>query len=258
MGVCAPDMNSCTPKCKVCTGVNAGKAYDCANPCSCYNSSGLQSYTWNGFDCIKQNECAPYSGTSCTGTLTVYFGWRAIADNTGPAATNGPDISDTTDKAYELIGTQAAAGYWTELNKSVVLTANDPRFPVGYGWVFNLPTRNPVYNYNGKSYLLNRFGGTSQIGIQPYISFANGGTSYIDPFGFWGMGQGPFCILNCCGCTPCSLNFGCASGAGQIASPASTGELYGKVSVELVDMVVVARWTSGPNAATSYWTRIGG
>ncbi len=250
MGVCAPDMNSCTPKCKVCTGPNAGKAYNCSDPCSCYNTPNYSPYSWNGTDCVTTGgPCAPLNGTNCTGTIGVYFGIKIRTENTGPADAS-TNISDTTGPAYNMIGTQSGPFYNNNTYYKGII-ASGPMPSIQYSWVWNLPTKIPVYAYGGTSYLINNFGGTAQIGIFPYLP---GG--YIDTFGFQGVGR-PFCSLPCCGCTPCSEYWGCPGLTNATGSPAGEGELYGKIKVDLLDMVVIVRWISGPNESTSYWTRIG-
>lgn len=267
MGVCSPDMNSCTPKCKVCTGPNAGRAYDCLDPCGCYISNNIQAYTWNGYDCVKTNPCAPYGGSNCSGTIGYYFGVKIKTTNTGPAVTDEPRISDSTPQAYSLIGTKNGPPYSSLYYTRSVTGINDPNYVAGYGWVWNLPTRSPSWVYGGKSHQLNYFSGTSQIGVQFFLSYANGGNSGVNTFGFQGVGN-PQCLCTydsnsgiyhcCCGCQPCSIYWGCPGFSYEPPTPADPGTLYGKVLVEMDDLVVLTRWVSGPNEPTSYWTRIGG
>lgn len=258
MGVCLPDMNSCTPKCKVCTGPNAGKAYECSDPCGCYKANNIQLYSWDGYDCVKGSGCAPYGGTNCSGVISYCFGVELRTTNTGPAGTTTNINNFSYAPVEALIGTQNGCPWYNSTLSlgSSITSAADPLYPTGYGWLWNLPTRNPSWVYGGKSHQLNPFGGTAQIGVQFYLNYANGGTSYIDTFGFIPVGN-PQCLVQCCGCTPCSEYWGCPGFTYQRAQPAPSDELYGKIQVDMTKMIVVTRWTSGPNASTSYWTRIG-
>lgn len=257
MGICAPDMNSCAPKCKICGGVNSGKVYNCGDPCSCYKSGNVNVYQWNGSDCVKANPCAPAApGSTCSGTLGVVIGFNISSAVTGVCAVTKPENRSSYDAVQAILGTQLPSPYSSgSLYFNFTVTSQtSSNYPTGYNWLWLLPTLDPSVKQGGSGWVLPGFGGDAIIRFFPYLTLAGGGNSGIQDTPYWfGLGQ-PSALVPCCGCTPCTLESGCPGPFQCCPVPASSGELYGKVRVQMNGIIVATRWLSGPNAATSVWT----
>jgi len=257
MGICPPDMNSCVPKCKICSGVNAGSVYNCADPCSCYSSSGVNLYSWNGYDCVKAGSCGPLTGTFCAGVIGMVIGFKTKTTNTGPGLTN-PGGFDNIDQVKAILGTQNPSPFSTLsylYHERTITDNSDPDIPVGYGWITYTPFRVPESTVDERSYIFNPFGGNILTAF--FVRLQGGGITQTGPSTlYWFPSGQASCVQPCCGCTPCTISSGCPGPFQCCPVPASSSELYGKGRWELVEMIVATRWISGANAATSVWTKM--
>lgn len=257
MGVCGPNMNSCTPKCKLCTGPNAGSVYDCANPCECYPNYGTSGYVFQNGDCVPPGgPCWPYAtGSNCPGTLQVAVGAIIRNKNTGSAKT-----TDAISDSYTLV---ANGGNYPGYTWNLSFTANDPKYPPQVSWQWylggNFSPQYPVGNMSNMSISPGAYGSTTfNNSLRWFIRFADGsGSPSLE--GEQAVGE-PDCIGDeiyqsvCCGCQPCSIYWGCPGTSRADPVPADPASLYGNMKIYIDKMIVRYKWLSGPNQNPNWTT----
>lgn len=243
MAICPADFNSCTEKCKLTYGPNAGVAYDCANPCACYPTyiDGAR-YTFQNGDCVAPSGCGnfPNGTNNCTGTLYIKVGADLRGDATGPAAKT-PAVNNDYNDVAALVGTSndVPAFNWT-----LTVTANNGKFPprVGWFWILAGVRFSPSIVYDTTTVVASNpgsFGGTFFNSVQWYLQTADGAVS-TNEFSYRQYIGNAECIAPCCGCTPCS-----PGGSGCPAcNPDCDVNLFGRLKVSIIRYIVIYKWSS--------------